>query len=77
MARLALAGFSDDLVGLNIAAQVANALLFPLVVGFLVLLASQTLAGPHRLHGAWLLATVVVATTVAATGLAGAVAGLW
>jgi Mn2+/Fe2+ NRAMP family transporter len=72
----ALAGVSDDLVGLNIAAQVANALLFPFVVGFLVVLASKTLAAPHRLHGAGLLATVVVATTVAAVGLAGVVAGL-
>ena len=72
----ALAGFSDDLVGLNIAAQVANALLFPLIVGFLVVLASKTLAAPYRLHGARLLATVVVATTVAAVGLLGAVAGL-
>ncbi len=71
-----LARFSDDLVELNIAAQVANALLFPLIVGFLVILASKTLVGPHRLHGAWLLATVVVATTVAAIGFAGVVAGL-
>jgi Mn2+/Fe2+ NRAMP family transporter len=71
----ALAGFSDDLVGLNIAAQVANALLFPFVVGFLVVLASKTLAAPYRLHGAGLLATVVIATTVAAIGLAGVVAG--
>ena len=72
----ALAGFFDDLVELNIAAQLANALLFPLIVGFLVVLASKTLAAPYRLHGARLLATVVVATMVAAVGLAGAVVGL-
>ncbi len=71
----AVAGASDDLVGLNIAAQVANALLFPLVVGFLVVLASKTLVAPYRLHGAGLLATAVIATTVAAIGLAGVVAG--
>ena len=71
----ALARFSGDLVDLNIAAQVANALLFPFVAGLLVVLASKTLAAPYRLHGAGLVATVIVATAVAAIGLTGALAG--
>ncbi len=71
----ALAGFSTDLVWLNIAAQVGNALLFPVTVGLLVALAALTLKPPHRLHGAHLFLTVVIAASVAAFGLVGAFAG--
>lgn len=71
----ALAGFSSDLVWLNIAAQVGNALLFPVTVGLLVALAALTLKPPHRLHGAHLFLTVVIAASVAAFGLVGAFAG--
>ncbi len=71
----ALAGFSGDLVWLNIAAQVANALLFPGVVGLLIVLAVK-LPPPHRLAGIRLWLTALIAASVAAAGLVGFFAGL-
>ncbi len=73
----ALAGFSRDLVWLNVAAQLGNSLLFPLVVGLLVTLAARMLKPPHQLHGAHLLVTVIIAASVAVFGVAGMVAGLF
>ncbi len=75
-ASAALAGLSRDLVWLNIAAQVGNSLLFPIVIGLLITLAAKTLKPPHRLHGAHLLVTVVIAASVAAFGVLGLFAGL-
>jgi len=76
-AAAALAGWSHDLVWLNIAAQLGNALLFPLVVGMLATLAARALEPPHRLRGAHLLVTVIIAASVAVFGLAGLTAGLF
>ena len=47
----ALVGFAPDLVWLNIAAQVLNAFLLPLVIGFLVALAVKALPAPLRPRG--------------------------
>ena len=48
----------SDLVWLNVAAQVLNAFLMPLVVGFLVALAATVLPEPYRLRG-WRMKFVV------------------
>jgi len=59
---------APDLVALNIGVEVMNALMLPLVLGFLVLLAFKALPPEHRLTGpyAWL----VVAVSVLTAGLA-------
>ena len=60
-----------DLVWLNIAAQVLNAFLMPLVVGFLIALAATALPEPYRLKGGRLALTVGVCAAVSALGVAG------
>ena len=65
-----------NLVALSVAVQVMNALLLPIVVGFLFLLARR-LPEPYRLQGAYgLIATAVTAITVV-FGVFSGVAGLW
>ncbi|WP_374544869.1 NRAMP family divalent metal transporter [Rhodoblastus sp.] len=71
----ALVRFASDLVWLNIAAQVGNALVFPLVVGLLIALAAGALSPPLRLRGAGLAIMIVLATSVGLVGLIGAIAG--
>jgi Mn2+/Fe2+ NRAMP family transporter len=63
-----------DLVAINIAAQVLNAFLLPLVIGFLVALAMQALPHPVRLRGPY--AWMVIGTMILVSGL-GLVGGLW
>ena len=70
-----LTRFSGDLVWLNIATQVANALLFPLVVGLLIVLAVK-LPAPYRLRGVRLWLTVLIGASVAVAGLTGFFAGV-
>ena len=65
--------FAPDLVWLNIAAQVFNAFLMPLVIGLLVVLAATALPEPYRPRGWYLGAIVAVSTIVCAVGLFGAV----
>ncbi len=72
----ALVGFAPDLVWLNIAAQVLNAFLMPLVIGFLVALAVTALPAPLRPRGLYLLVLIGVSAVVIAVGLTGGVAGL-
>jgi Mn2+/Fe2+ NRAMP family transporter len=72
----ALVWFAPDLVWLTIAAQVLNAFLMPLVVGFLVALAVKALPEALRLRGVYLWVLVGVSTVVSALGLYGGVAGL-
>jgi Mn2+/Fe2+ NRAMP family transporter len=73
----ALVRFSGDLVWLNIAAQVANALVFPLVVGLLIALTAKALGPGLRLRGARLAIMVVLAASVGLIGLIGAVASVF
>jgi Mn2+/Fe2+ NRAMP family transporter len=70
----ALVLFARDLVWLNIAAQVGNALMFPLVVGLLIALTARVLAPPLRLRGIRLALMIVLAVSVGLFGLVGAVA---
>jgi len=64
-----------NLVTLNIGVEVMNALMLPLVLGFLVLLAIRSLPEEHRLRGPyrWLVIAVSVFTTC--LGVYGAVSG--
>ncbi len=65
-----------NLVALSVAVQVMNALLLPIVVGFLFLLARR-LPEPYRLKGVYgFVATLVTAITVT-FGVISGLAGLW
>jgi Mn2+/Fe2+ NRAMP family transporter len=65
-----------NLVSLSVGVQVMNALLLPIVLGFLYLLARR-LPQPHRLSGAY---AVIVALVIAASvifGVYSGISGLW
>jgi Mn2+/Fe2+ NRAMP family transporter len=64
-----------NLVSLSIAAGVANAVLLPVVLGFLFLLARTALPEPLRLRGLYGAATAFVFLTVAGVGVGSAIAG--
>ncbi len=68
-------GIAPDLVALNIGVEVMNALMLPIVLGFLVLLAFKALPAEHRPRGpyAWILVGVSVLT--AGLGVYGGVTG--
>jgi hypothetical protein len=69
--------FASNLVWLNIAAQVLNVFLMPLVIGFLVALAVTSLPEPYRLRG-WYLGLIVAACgVVSAVGVFGGVRALF
>ena len=64
-----------DLVSLNIGVQVMNALLLPIVLGFLVALAARALPEGVRLRGAYLWVVIAVATVTCAFGVFGGING--
>ena len=65
-----------NLVALSVAVQVMNALLLPIVLGFLFLLA-RVLPRPYRLEGvyAWIAGALIAVTTV--FGVVSGVSGFW
>jgi Mn2+/Fe2+ NRAMP family transporter len=65
-----------NLVWLNITAQVLNAFLMPLVIGFLVALAVKALPEPFRLRGWHLWLIIAVSAVVSAVGVFGGVQAL-
>lgn len=65
-----------DLVRLSVAVQVMNALLLPLVLGFLFLLARRALTGPHRLSGWYALVAGTLIALTSAFGVFAALSGL-
>jgi NRAMP (natural resistance-associated macrophage protein)-like metal ion transporter len=65
-----------NLVALSVAVQVMNALLLPIVVGFLFLLARR-LPEPYRLKGVYGLLATAVTTIVVIFGVYSGIAGLW
>ena len=71
-----IVGSGVNLVSLSIGVQVMNALLLPIVLGFLFLLARK-LPAPYRLQGAygWLAGAIILVTVV--FGVYSGVAGLW
>ena len=66
---------APDLIWLTIAMQVINALLMPLVIGLLVILAARYLPPAARLRGWYLYAVAGTAVLICAIGLIGALAG--
>ena len=64
-----------DLVALNVGVQVMNALLLPLVLGFLIALAVRALPDQHRLRGPYFWLVVVVAGVTTALGVFGGLQG--
>jgi Mn2+/Fe2+ NRAMP family transporter len=73
----AVVGVAPDLVSLNVGVQVMNALLLPMVLGFLVRLAMVALPPAHRLRGPYLRVVVVVCAITCALGVVGGVGGLF
>lgn len=71
----ALVAVWPDLVALNVAVQVMNAFLLPLVVGFLVALSVHALPHAHRLRGWYLWLVVAVSTVTCALGVFGGLSG--
>jgi Mn2+/Fe2+ NRAMP family transporter len=58
-----------DLVALNVAVQVMNVVLLPLVLGLLLALAVKALPAPHRLRGGYFWLVALVCTVTCALGL--------
>ncbi len=64
-----------NLVQLNIGIQVMNALLLPLVLGFLIALGIRALPEPVRLRGAYKWVVIILATITCAFGVFGGLNG--
>jgi hypothetical protein len=60
-------GVAPNLVALNIGVEVMNALMLPVVLGFLVLLAIKALPAEHRIRGFY--AWIVVGVSLVTSGL--------
>jgi Mn2+/Fe2+ NRAMP family transporter len=75
VAGAATVGVWPDLVSLNVAVQVMNALMLPLVLGFLIALAVKALPRAHRLGGWYLWVVIVVAGLTCALGVFGGLSG--
>jgi Mn2+/Fe2+ NRAMP family transporter len=70
-----IVGMAPDLVALNIGVQVMNALMLPVVLGFLVLLAFKALPAEHRLSGIYAWIVVGVSLLTAGLGVYGGISG--
>jgi NRAMP (natural resistance-associated macrophage protein)-like metal ion transporter len=68
-------GFWPNLVSLNVGVQVMNALMLPLVLGFLIALARRALPPARRLRGAYFWVVLVVSTLTCALGVFGGFSG--
>ena len=63
-----------NLVNLSVAVDVLNAILLPIVLGFLFLLALTALPKPFRLNKYY---AILVGVVLSATSLFGLIAGVW
>jgi len=70
-------GFAPNLVSLNVGVQVMNALLLPVVLGFLVRLAMVTLPAAQRLKGWYLWVVWAVCAVTCGFGVLGGIGGLF
>ena len=70
-------GVAPNLVSLNVGVQVMNALMLPLVLGFLILLAVKALPPAVRLKGVYLWVVVAVAVVTCALGVVGGIGGVF
>ncbi len=68
-------GVVPNLVALNIGVEVMNALMLPVVLGFLVLLAFKALPPEHRIRGLYAWIVVGVALLTAGLGVYGGISG--
>jgi Mn2+/Fe2+ NRAMP family transporter len=68
---------APNLVSLNVAAQVVNALMLPLVIGLLIALSMTALPVQHRPRGAYLWLVCAIAALVCAAGIFGAGLGIF
>ncbi len=75
VAGAALVAVWPNLVSLNVGVQVMNALLLPLVLGFLIALAIFGLPGERRLRGWYMWVVIVVAGLTTALGVFGGFSG--
>ena len=66
-----------DLVWLNIAVQVLNAFLLPVVMGFLIALSIKALPPEHRLRGWYLWVVAGTAVVVCGLGVIGGISGFF
>jgi hypothetical protein len=64
-----------DLVSLNVGVQVMNALMLPVVLGFLIALAMRALPRAHRLRGGYLWLVLAVSALTCALGVFGGLSG--
>jgi Mn2+/Fe2+ NRAMP family transporter len=71
-----LVGVAPDLVTLNVGVQVMNALLLPIVLGFLVALAVRALPESVRLKGWYLWVVIAVASATCLLGVFGGLSGI-
>jgi Mn2+/Fe2+ NRAMP family transporter len=69
-------GVWPDLVSLNVAVQVMNAFMLPLVLGLLIALATRALPAGRRLRGVYLWVVMGVAAVTCALGVFGGLSGL-
>ena len=67
-----LVWLAPNLISLNVAAQVVNALMLPLVVGLLIALSVTALPPQHRPRGIYLWLVCGIATAVSVAGVLGA-----
>ena len=65
-----------DLVALNVGVQVMNALMLPLVLGFLIALSVKALPHAHRLRGWYLWTVLIVTVLTCALGVFGGFSGV-
>jgi NRAMP (natural resistance-associated macrophage protein)-like metal ion transporter len=68
-------GIAPNLVALNIGVEVMNALMLPVVLGFLVLLAMKALPPEHRIRGVYAWIVVGASVLTAGLGVYGGIAG--
>ncbi len=71
-----LVGFAPDLVWLNVTAQVLNAFLLPLVIGFLIALAIRVPPEAMRPKGAYRWLLIAICAVVVTVGVYGGVQGM-
>jgi len=72
-----IVGLVPNLVSLNIGVQVMNALMLPVVLGFLFLLATRALPPDVRLRGWYRYVVLIVGGTVCCLGVWGSIASLF
>jgi Mn2+/Fe2+ NRAMP family transporter len=70
-----LVGVAPNLVTLSVGVQVMNALLLPIVLGFLIALATRALPEAHRLKGWYFWVVVAVAGVTCLLGVFGGLSG--